>query len=179
MAFHLGKSVNFGRGKHDAVEPDSITEPADTGALGYLGEEDINPGACQSRPMAPNMGMVGANPHMLTPNRDQEYDRTPITFNRFGTRWGDIQLKNGLANKVASGRINGYRGEGWYDVTVPLIPGQTRLVGSNHPGYFAPKGGAPSQWQDAINQGPGSQPMYPGGPGYLAGPELYNPGSGG
>lgn len=144
-----------------------------------LSFEVINPASPPNSPMQSIGGMVGANPHMAIPNRGEEYDKTPITFNRIGTRWCDTQLNNGLRDGIASGRINSYRGEGWYDVTVPLLPGQTRLVGSNKPGNFVPKGGAPSQWQDAFNSTAGAQPSYPGGPGYLAAPELYNPGTGG
>ena len=157
-----------------------ITDPVsgDEAQLGLSGDV-INPAVTPTSPMRSIAGMVGANPHMAIPNRGEEYDTTPITFNRIGTRWCDTQLNNGLRDYVASGRINSYRGEGWYDVTVPLVPGQTRLVGSNHPGYFVPKGGAPSQWQDAYNSTAGAQPSTPGGPGYLAAPSLYNPGSGG
>jgi hypothetical protein len=132
-----------------------------------------------NRPMQSIAGMVGPNPQMPAPNRGEEWDGTPITFNRFGTRWGDVQLKNGLANYTASGRIWGYRGEGWYDNVVPVVPGQTRQYGGTMPANYPAKGGAPSQWQDAYNQTAGSQPSYPGGPGFVVGSELYNPGSGG
>lgn len=166
-------------GRGDLPSAGELRDPASPTGEAYDWADAENPCAPLAYPMGSVAGRVYANPHMSTPNRDQEYDSTPITFNRFATRWGDVQLKNGLANLVGSGRINGYRGEGWYDVTVPLVPGQTRLIGGGQPGAFVPKGGAPSQWQDGFNAGPGSQPMYPGGPGYLAGPEIYNPGSGG
>jgi len=106
------------------------------------------------------------------------HDNQPTTFNRFATRWGDLQLRNGLANRVASGQINGYRGEGWYDVAAPTIPGQQRLI-SGRVGDFPARGPAPSQWSANVANGPGSQPDYPGGPGYLMGGSLINPGSGG
>src|SRR5580698_2833007 len=130
------------------------------------GEENGQPNIINPTgiPMSPNMGQVTANPRMTTPNRDQEYDGTSITFNRIGTRWGDVQLANGLRDYIATGRINGYRGEGWYDVVVPVVPGQTRLIGSSSPGYYAPKGGAPSQWVANYQATAGAQPMYPGGP---------------
>lgn len=147
----------------------------------YAQQTIINPSTVDAHePMQSYNGQVFANPHMMTPNRDQEYDNTPITFNRIGTRWGDMQLKNGLANGVASGRIWGYRGEGWYDNVVPTIPGQTRLIGGqNMPGYYVPRGGAPSQYQQFRDDTAGSQPMYPGGPGYVVANQIYNPGTGG
>jgi hypothetical protein len=127
------------------------------------------------RPMGVYQGRA-PNPHILYGQND--LTNAPVTFNRFGTRWGDIQLKNGLANGVASGRINRYRGEGWYDVVVPAIPGQDRLYGKT-PSAFIPRGGAPSQYQKHYDDTAGSQPLYPGGPGHVMGTELINPGSGG
>jgi hypothetical protein len=139
----------------------------------------VNPSPVDTHsPMGPQDGTLTANPHTAG-HWSNDLDHSPIIYNRFATRWADIQLKNGLANGVASGRINSYRGEGWYDVVVPVVPGQTRLIGTNHSGYFPAKGPAPSQWQDNFNQGPGSQPLTPGGPGQMVGTDLYNPGSGG
>lgn len=123
-------------------------------------------------------GGLTVNPHTVG-HYSNDVDHTPILVTRIATRWGDIQLKNGLANGVASGRINSYRGEGWYDNVVPYVPGQTRLIGGGHPGYFPARGMAPSQWQNHVNAGPGSQPDYPGGPGQMMGGGLFNPGSGG
>jgi hypothetical protein len=142
----------------------------------------INPSSPPEAPMVnTSHDLVGYNRANGGGRHDPplDWDNTPITFNRIGTRWGDIQLKNGLANGVASGRIQGYRGEGWYDNVVPYLPGQTRLIGGGMPGYYPAKGPAPSQWDNAYNSGPGQQPMYPGGPGYVVGTEIYNPGSGG
>lgn len=164
------------RGDSAIYEPDGYNDEVGT----YGQAIEVNPDTCDAHePMQSYNGHVGPNPHMLAPNRGQEYDTTPITFNRFGTRWGDVQLKNGLANGVGSGRIYGYRGEGWLDVVVPVWPGQTRLMGGTSPGYYPARGGAPSQYQQMIDQTAGSQPMYPGGPGYAVGQSLYNPGSGG
>lgn len=138
----------------------------------------INPPSTSGRPMGSYNGTLGANMHTIG-HYSNDVDNSPIIFNRFGTRWGDIQLKNGLANNVASGRINGYRGEGWYDVVVPTIPGQTRQYGGQLPANYVAKGPAPSQWQNAYDSTAGQQPLYPGGPGQAMGPVLINPGSGG
>lgn len=159
--------------------PDIRATDSEMGEFPAEDNPTIDPASTSLRPMQSYNGLVTANPQMFTPNRDQEYDATPIVFNRFATRWGDMQLKNGLANGVASGKIWGYRGEGWYDNVVPTIPGQTRLIGGNHPGFFPAKGPAPSQWQNAYNQTAGSQPQYPGGPGQVLSNQLDNPGTGG
>jgi hypothetical protein len=137
-----------------------------------------NPQVTGMRPMGSINGTLQANPHIAGPYaRDMDY--SPIIYNLFGTRWGDVQLKNGLANGVASGRINSYRGEGWYDVIVPVVPGQTRQYGGGLPGNYPAKGPAPSQVQSAFDMNAGSQPSYPGGPGQAMGVYLINPGSGG
>jgi len=129
-------------------------------------------------PMGSYNGLLTANPHTIQ-HYANDLDNTPITYNRLATRWADMQLKNGLANGVASGKIWGYRGEGWYDVVVPVIPGQSRLIGGGLPGNYPIIGPAPSQVQNQFNTGPGSQPDYPSGPGSTLGGQLYNPGSGG
>jgi hypothetical protein len=140
----------------------------------------IDPEPTALRAMQPLNGLTFANPNIggssgpAASTYARDIDGTPITFNRFGTRWGDMQLKNGLANGVASGKIWGYRGEGWYDVVVPTIPGQTRQIGKT-PNTFVPRGGAPSQWQNYVQSGPGSQPDYPGGPGQVMGGQLVSP----
>jgi hypothetical protein len=143
-------------------------------------QPQINPGAVCPRDMQDIGGLTFANPNiggsagMAASTYARDIDSSPITFNRFGTRWGDVQLKNGLANGVASGKIYGYRGEGWYDVVVPTIPGQTRVFG-RRPAGFVPRGGAPSQWQNAYNATAGSQPQYPAGPGSVLSNSLVSP----
>lgn len=151
-----------------------------------LGNEDVvaNEQTNKSRPMQSYNGTVGLMVDGSgVPNTigyyARDYDATPIVFNRYATRWGDMQLKNGLANGVGSGRIWGYRGEGWADVVVPTIPGQSRLIGGHLPGNYPLVGPAPSQWTDHFNTGPGSQPNYPGGPGQAMSSIIDNPGTGG
>jgi hypothetical protein len=162
-----------------------ITEPGDQweNANGTT-RSVINPESDNARPMGSYNGTLGlmvdgeGQPNTIG-YYARDYDHSPIIFSRFATRWGDVQLKNGLANGVGSGRIWGYRGEGWLDVTVPTVPGQTRQYGGQLPGNYVQKGPAPSQWTNHVNTGPGSQPNYPGGPGQIMGSALDNPGSGG
>jgi hypothetical protein len=141
----------------------------------------LNPQPTADRPMGiylntlgPLVDPTGAT-NLLPGPLARDYDHTPITFTRFATRWGDMQLKNGLANYAAMGKIYGYRGEGWYDVVVPTVPGQTRRIGGALPSNYVFKGPAPSQWQNWLNAGPGSQPSYPGGPGQVASSQLVSP----
>jgi hypothetical protein len=162
---------------------EAISDPvsANESQMG-LNEDTINPATQPSQSMTnTSHDLIGVNPAngsgLHAPPLD--WDSTPITFARIATRWADIQLKNGLANGVASGRIFGYKGEGWYDNVVPVIPGQTRQYGGGLPANYPAKGGAPSQWDDHVNTTAGAQPDYPGGPGFISGQQIYNPGSGG
>lgn len=151
------------------------TDGQETG-YGQYGDV-LNPTEDRFRPMQNIGGLLQLNQHTVG-HYANDMDFTPITFNRIGTRWGDAQLKNGLANYTASGRIYGYRGEGWYDVTVPYLPGQTRLI-SGRRFDFPVQGNSPSQWQQAFDSTAGSQADYPGGPGQIVSGYLDNPGSGG
>lgn len=166
------------RHRHPTEIHDVDNESSDGQELGY-GQygQVINPAETCQRPMENIGGRLAVNPHTIG-HYSNDMDLTPITFNRFGTRWGDAQLKNGLANKVASGLIQGYRGEGWLDVVTPYLPGQTRLI-SGRRSDFPMQGNSPSQWQNAFDATAGSRPDSPGGPGQMMSGILENPGSGG
>lgn len=86
----------------------------------------------------------------------------------------DVQLNNGLHRGIGSGRRINYRGAGYLNVTMPQIPGQTR---DNASGYHR-RGPSLYNIQDLYNNGPGSQPEHPGGPGTIAAPTFVNPMSG-
>lgn len=117
------------------------------------------------QPLEPFRGRA-VNPHILYGQQDMQ--NQPTTFNRIGTRWGDVQLSNGWQNTNYGNRM-GYRTAGYLIATLPVSPGQTRLAGSN-PADFPAKGGAPSQWDYHVMSSAGAQPSYPGGPGYAMGP---------
>lgn len=118
------------------------------------------------------VGTLRANPNIAPCQNDMDY--SPITFNRHGTRWGDMQLNNGWQDTNYGKRLR-YGTQGYLNEVVPIIPGQSRLIPSGFPRQSL----APSQWQNNINNGPGQQPNYPGGPGQVMGTALVNPGSGG
>jgi hypothetical protein len=83
----------------------------------------------------------------------------------------DVQLRNGLAYGVASGRRINYQGSGYLYAVAPIIPGQTR----DNVAGFHKKGPSPYNVQDVWEAGPGAQPEHPGGPGKIAAPVFYNP----
>ena len=82
-----------------------------------------------------------------------------------------VQIFNGLRWGVASGRRIGYPGVGFLYAVVPQIPGQTRGDAAG----FHKKGPSPLNVQYLYNQGPGSQPANPGGPGQVASLNIVNP----
>lgn len=83
----------------------------------------------------------------------------------------DVQLNNGLRWRVASGLRIPYAGSGYFYAVTPQIPGQTR---DNVAGWHR-KGPSPYTVQDVFQNGPGSQPEHPGGPGTIAGTTYINP----
>jgi hypothetical protein len=86
----------------------------------------------------------------------------------------DVQLNNGLHRGVASGLRIPYRGSGYLYGVRPEIPGQTR---DNAAGFHR-RGPSPYNVQDLFDNGPGSQPDHPGGPGKIAATRFVNPMSG-
>jgi hypothetical protein len=83
----------------------------------------------------------------------------------------DVQLHNGMRWKVLSGKRINYAGAGFLNVVVPQIPGQTR----DNVAGFHKRGPSPYRIQDVWDNGPGSQPAHPGGPGKIASPTFINP----
>lgn len=113
------------------------------------------------------------------PNRrppSSDVDLLPHQFRRYVNASGsqDVQLINGLQNRVAAGKRTPYAGAGYLYAVVPRIPGQTR---GDVSGFHA-RGPSPLNVQAMWQAGPGSQPSNPGGPGQIAGPRFYNPMSG-
>lgn len=104
-----------------------------------------------------------------------DVDDSPWPIRRF-TNMGytDVQLNNGLAYGVASGKRIPYRGTGYLYGVMPIIPGQTR----DNAAGFHKRGPSPYNVQDVFTAGPGSQPQHPGGPGKIAAPTFINPMSG-
>jgi hypothetical protein len=117
-----------------------------------------------------NGGLV-RKPNRRAPSSD--VDILPHQFRRYVNASGvqDVQLLNGLGNGRLAGWRIPYFGAGWLFAAAPRIPGQTRgdVAG------FHPRGPSPLNYEQMWQQGPGSQPSNPGGPGRIAGPQYINP----
>lgn len=107
------------------------------------------------------------------PSSDDIYTG-PQTFRRVNGASGihQVQLLNGLHHQVGTGRRFGYAGEGYMYAIAPVIPGQ---YNAQNKGGFVPKGPDPLSMARLFRNGPGSQPVNPGGPGKMAGTQFVNP----
>ena len=125
-------------------------------------------------PMEVLNGLVVPKPNRQAPSSD--YDETGRLFRRYVNASGaqDVQIYNGLRNRIASGIRIQYGNAGYLNVIAPQIPGQTR---GNY-GGFHQRGPSPYNIEDLYTNGPGAQPTHPGGPGKIAGTTFINPNTG-
>lgn len=132
---------------------------------------DYNPAlSAHTAPMMVVNGYLTASPRRHAPTTD--VDRSPQSHRRYvNVGQADVQLHNGLRWKTGTGFRWPYRGSDYLYNSVPFIPGQTR----DNVAGFHKRGPSPYNVQDVIDNGPGSQPEHPGGPGKIAAPSFYNP----
>lgn len=124
-------------------------------------------------PMRVFNGSEFSKPNRRAPQSD--VDMYPYPIRRYtNMSVTDVQLNNGLRWGVATGKRIGYEGVGYLNVVQPIIPGQTR----DNAGGFHRRGPSPYRIANVFQNGPGSQPANPGGPGKIAAPTFINPMSG-
>lgn len=114
--------------------------------------------------------------HGRVPNRHVYYgqndmETAPFALVKPGFRWGDMQLSNGWDRTNYGNRLT-MDAARYLIATRPSVPGQTRLSGTQKNNYPM-RGMSPSQWDSYVQNGPGSQPQYPGGPGQVMGSLAY------
>lgn len=124
-------------------------------------------------PMQNYNGLTTSDTAAVVSNTGVIKDRRPYGQRRFNNMgYTDVQLNNGMRYKTLTGTTWSPYPVG--QAFVPYIPGQTRGDAAG----FVKRGPSTYNIQDWYNQGPGSQPTHPGGPGTVAGPQIYNPMSG-
>lgn len=130
-------------------------------------------GAKASYPMQSLNGLVIAKPNRRNPTSD--FDLTPRQFRRFVGASGaqEVQIGNGMRSRTLTGIIMNYPGEGFLNVIQPQMPGY-RKTGQNA-GGFHKRGPDPLSIFAMYQNGPGSQPANPGGPGRIIGQNFSNP----
>lgn len=136
--------------------PQSLPDQARQGHSPYYPMEVLN-------------GLVVPNPRRQPPSCDM--DETGRLFRRFvNTGLQDVQLANGLRNRIGRGWRGGYNGTPILFGMVPINPGPQMTYAGFHK-----KGPSPYNITDMYQNGPGSQPAHPGGPGKIAGDFIDNP----
>jgi hypothetical protein len=124
-------------------------------------------------PMQNYNGLTTSDVNAVVSNTGVIKDRRPYGQRRYNNMgYTDVQLNNGMRWKTLTGTTWSPYPVG--QAFVPYIPGQTRGDAAG----FVKRGPSTYNIQDWYNQGPGSQPTHPGGPGTVAGPQIYNPMSG-
>ena len=108
-------------------------------------------------------------------NSSADRDHSPIEFRRVVDASGaqSVQISNGLYRRTGQGlRFPIVYGANTFGMH-PVIPGQRRDdYGGKHK-----KGIDPLSYQSLFDNGPGAQPMHPGGVRQIAGDSMYNPGT--
>lgn len=114
-------------------------------------------------------GMVVRKWNRRAPSSD--YDLTRRLYRRYiGTGSQDVQLRTGTEKMLRSGYRWPYRGAGWFHPVPPFMPGY-------EPSFAGWPVRGPDPWSMARQfvQGPGRNPINPGGPATIAGIAYENP----
>jgi hypothetical protein len=102
-------------------------------------------------------------------------DHEPREFQRIVDASGfkHVQINNGLQRRTGSGLMGPINMQDYLSTVVPIVPGQTR----DNYGGFHKKGIDPQSYAQLWADGPGAQPVNPGGPGKIAADYFVNPGT--
>lgn len=126
-------------------------------------------------PMAVQNGFLTAKPDRRSATSD--VDHSPRLFQHYALVDGglrDVQLLNGKQRRTGSGLMGPIAYQNYLSQAQPIIPGQ----GRDSWGGFAPKRGIdPQSYATLWANGPGAQPVNPGGPGKIAADYFINPGT--
>lgn len=147
-----------------------INQPTQQGTVGEFQAYD---GRTPFYPMGILNGYLTRRQNRLSPETDA--DHAPREFRRFVNASGaqDVQINNGLQRRIGSGFRPSIQYVDWLYASNPQIPGQMRPDRSgNHK-----KGIDPLSYSALFQNGPGSQPKNPGGPGQIVGNTFFNPGT--
>src|SRR5580692_11579284 len=116
-------------------------------------------------PMQIDNGYLRAASNRHAPTTD--LDSTPREYARIidASGFRHVQANNGLWKRRGAGLMGPINYANYLTAIMPLIPGQTR---DNYGGFHKPRGIDPQSYAQLWADGPGSQPVNPGGPGKIA-----------
>jgi hypothetical protein len=125
-------------------------------------------------PVAIQNGYLTSKPDRAAPQTD--VDHAPREFRRYvdASGFSHVQANNGLWSRRGSGLMGPIAYVDFLAQSVPTIPGQNR---DNYGGFHKARGIDPQSYQQLWNNGPGAQPVNPGGPGKIAADYFINPGT--
>lgn len=138
---------------------DSTGEPSDYGGRPFY-------------PVHINNGYLTKSPHRGIPTTDVDHSTREYQY-PIDVGFRHVQINNGLFKRRAAGLRGPLNFVDWLYASYPIIPGQNR----DNYGGFHKRGIDPQSYAQLWANGPGSQPVNPGGPGKIAAPYFYNPGT--
>lgn len=124
-------------------------------------------------PMQIDNGYLTAANNRHAPTTDK--DSTPREYQRIidASGFRHVQAKAGTERRLRSGLRGPLNFVTYLYASQPIIPGQTR---DNYAGFHK-KGIDPQSYAALWANGPGAQPVNPGGPGKIASNLFVNPGT--
>lgn len=123
-------------------------------------------------PVHINNGFLTRAGNRAAPSTD--IDHSTREFQRIiDTGFRHVQLNNGLWSRRGAGLMGPLNYVDWLYTSYPIVPGQTR---DNYAGFHK-RGIDPQNYARLWMNGPGSQPVNPGGPGKIAADYFINPGT--
>lgn len=125
-------------------------------------------------PVQVDNGYLTSKPNRHAPTTDA--DSTPRTYQSIVDASGfkHVQTFNGLQRRIGSGLRGPINYVTRLYASVPIIPGQNR---DNYGGFHKHRAIDPQSYAQLWADGPGSQPVNPGGPGQIAADYFINPGT--
>ena len=125
-------------------------------------------------PMQVDNGFLTRSHNRGAPSTD--LDSTPREYARIidASGFKHVQAKAGTERRLRSGLRGPLNFVTYLYASMPIIPGQTR---DNYGGFHHPRGIDPQSYAQLWADGPGAQPVNPGGPGRIAADYFINPGT--
>jgi hypothetical protein len=139
-----------------------------------FGRKKADPG----QPGSPYFPMAIANGYLTAGKQHAPttaVDHEPREFQRIidASGFKHVQANNGLWSRRGAGLMGPISYQNYLSQAQPIIPGQNR---DNYAGFHK-KGIDPQSYAQLWADGPGAQPVNPGGPGKIAANYYINPGT--
>lgn len=125
-------------------------------------------------PMICDNGYLKRSTNRGAPSTDLDSTPREYMYPVDASGFRHVQANAGTQRRLRSGLRGPLSFVTWLYASMPIIPGQTR---DNYGGFHHPRGIDPQSYAQLWSDGPGSQPVNPGGPGRIAADYFINPGT--